>query len=65
MIIDSLTTIILNTLFLHTGRQISPDVAVMDGRKVSLDDINTVDRDQLVTTLASMLSSHTWPAGRA
>ena len=63
--IGSLTAIILNLLFFHIGRQASPDVAVVDGKKVNLDDINAMDRDQFVATFSSMFSSHTWPVERA
>ena len=63
--IGSLTAIILNILFFHIGRQASPDVAVVDGKKVNLDDINAMDRDQFVATFSSMFSSHTWPVERA
>ena len=63
--IGSLTAIILNILFFHIGRQASPDVAVVDGKKINLDDINAMDRDQFVATFSSMFSSHTWPVERA
>ena len=63
--IGSLTAIILNILFFHIGRQASPDVAVVDGKKINLDDVNAMDRDQFVATFASMFSSHTWPVERA
>ena len=63
--IGSLTAIILNILFFHIGREASPDVAVVDGKKVNLDDINAMDRDQFVATFSSMFSSHTWPVERA
>ena len=63
--IGSLTAIILNIIFFHIGRQASPDVAVVDGKKINLDDVNAMDRDQFVATFASMFSSHTWPVERA
>ena len=63
--IGSLTAIILNLLFFHIGRQASPDVAVVDGKKINLDDVNAMDRDQFVATFSSMFSSHTWPIERA
>ena len=63
--IGSLTAIILNILFFHIGRQASPDVAVVDGKKINLDDVNAMDRDQFVATFSSMFSSHTWPVERA
>ena len=63
--IGSLTAIILNILFFHIGRPASPDVAVVDGKKINLDDVNAMDRDQFVETFSSMFSSHTWPVERA
>ena len=63
--IGSLTAIILNILFFHIGRQASPDVAVVDGKKINLDDVNAMDRDQFVATFSSMFSAHTWPVERA
>ena len=63
--IGSLTAIILNLLFFHIGRPESPDVAVVDGKKINLDDVNAMDRDQFVATFSSMFSSHTWPVERA
>ena len=63
--IGSLTAIILNILFFHIGRQASPDVAVVDGKKINLDDVNAMDRNQFVATFSSMFSSHTWPVERA
>ena len=63
--IGSLTAIILNLLVFHIGRQASPDVAVVDGKKINLDDVNAMDRDQFVATFSSMFSAHTWPVERA
>jgi len=40
-------------------------VAVVDGKKINLDDVNAMDRDQFVATFSSMFSSHTWPVERA
>ena len=63
--IGSLTAIILNIFFFHIGRQASPDVAVVDGKKINLDDVNAMDRNQFVETFSSMFSAHTWPVERA
>ena len=63
--IGSLTAIVLNILFFHIGRPASPDVAVVDGKKINLDDVNAMDRDQFVETFSSMFSAHTWPVERA
>ncbi len=63
--IGSLTAIILNILFFHVGRQASPDVAVVDGKKINLDDVNAMDRSEFVSTFSVMFSQHTWPVERA
>ena len=63
--IGSLTAIILNLLFFHVGRQASPDVAVVDGKKINLDDVNAMDRSEFVSTFSVMFSQHTWPVERA
>ena len=63
--IGSLTTIILNLLFFHVGRQASPDVAVVNGKKINLDDVNAMDRSEFVSTFSVMFSQHTWPVERA
>ena len=63
--IGSLTAIILNLRFVHVGRQASPDVAVVDGKKINLDDVNAMDRSEFVSTFSVMFSQHTWPVERA
>ena len=63
--IGSLTAIILNLLFFHIGRQASPDVAVVDGKKINLDDVNAMDRETFVSTFSQMFTTQTWPAERA
>ena len=63
--IGSLTAIILNLLFFHVGRQASPDVAVVAGKKINLDDVNAMDRSEFVSTFSVMFSQHTWPVERA
>ena len=63
--IGSLTAIILNLLFFHIGRPASPDVAVVDGKKINLDDVNAMDRETFVSTFSQMFTTQTWPAERA
>ena len=63
--IGSLTAIILNILFFHVGRQASPDVAVVNGKKINLDDVNAMDRSEFASTFSVMFSQHTWPVERA
>ena len=63
--IGSLTAIILNLLFFHIGRPASPDVAIVDGKKINLDDVNAMDRETFVSTFSQMFTTQTWPAERA
>ena len=63
--IGSLTAIILNLLFFHIGRPTSPDVAVVDGKKINLDDVNAMDRQAFVSAFSKMFTTKTWPAERA
>lgn len=63
--IGSLTAIILNLLFFHIGRPASPDVAVVDGKKINLDDVNEMDRQAFVSAFSKMFTTKTWPAERA
>ena len=63
--IGSLTAIILNLLFFHIGRPASPDVAVVDGKKINLDDVNAMDRETFVSTFSQMFTTQTWPAEHA
>ena len=63
--IGSLTAIILNILFFHIGRSASPDVAVVDGKKINLDDVNAMDRQAFVSVFSKMFTTKTWPAERA
>ena len=59
------TAIILNLLFCHNGRPASPDVAVVDGKKINLDDVNAMDRPTFVSTFSKMFTTQTWPVERA
>ena len=63
--IGSLTAIILNLLFFHIGRAASPDVAIVDGKKINLDNVNAMDRETFVSTFSQMFTTQTWPAERA
>ena len=63
--IGSLTAIILTLLFFHIGRPASPDVAVVDGKKINLDDVNAMDRETFVSMFSQMFTTQTWPAERA
>ena len=63
--LGAVVAIILNILFFHVGRQASPDVAVVNGKKINLDDVNAMDRSEFVSTFSVMFSQHTWPVERA
>lgn len=62
MSVGAITAIILNLLFFHIGRQTGANVAVSDsGEKLTLDQINAMDREQFVDTLSPLFNSRTWP----
>ena len=62
--IGSITAVVLNLMFFHVGRQSGPDVARVDGRAVSLEEVNAMDREQFVAALSPMHAGATWPAER-
>lgn len=62
--IGSITAIVLNLLFFHVGRQAGPDVAVVKGRAVSLEEVNAMDQATFVEAFGSMYVGATWPAER-
>mgnify|MGYP002723222278 FL=1 len=61
MSIGAITAIGLNLLFFHTGRSRGGDVARTGGTRVSLDELNTMDRDDFVATLPPLFNNETWP----
>ena len=62
MSVGAITAIILNLLFFHVGRQTGANVAVSgSGEKLTLDQINAMDREQFVDTLSPLFNSRTWP----
>lgn len=61
MSIGAITAIGLNLLFFHTGRSRGGDVARTGGTRVSLDELNTMDRDDFVATLRPLFNNETWP----
>lgn len=62
MSVGAITAIILNLLFFHIGRQTGANVAVSgSGEKLTLDQINAMDRGQFVDTLSPLFNSRTWP----
>ena len=63
--IGAITAVALNLMFFHVGKADTPAVALVDGRPVSLDEVNGMDRDGFVAAFASMFSGQTWPVERA
>lgn len=62
--IGALTAVVLNLLFFHVGRQESTDVALVDGRAVSVEDVNAMDRGTFVETFSRLHAGAPWPAER-
>ena len=63
--IGALIAFILNVLFFHVGKQDGPDVAIVDGRPVDLDQVNAMDRETFVEAFKSMYDGDAWPVERA
>lgn len=63
--IGALTAFILNLLFFHIGKQDGPDVAIIDGRPVDLDQVNAMDRETFVEAFKGMYDGDVWPVERA
>ena len=63
--IGALTAFILNLLFFHVGKQDGPDVAIVDGRPVDLDQVNAMDRETVVEAFKGMYDGDVWPVERA
>lgn len=63
--IGAITAILLNLLFFHVGRKGGPSVAGDGPRDLSLDDVNTMDRDRFVETFKVLYPQETWPLERA
>ena len=63
--IGALIAFILNLLFFHVGKQDGPDVAIVDGRPVDLDQVNAMDRETFVEAFKGMYDGDVWPVERA
>lgn len=63
--IGALTAFILNLLFFHVGKQDGPDVAIVDGHPVDLDQVNAMDRETFVEAFKGMYDGDVWPVERA
>lgn len=63
--IGALTAFLLNILFFHIGKQDAPDLAIVNGRAVDLDEVNTMDREAFVAAFSGMYEGPKWPVERA
>ena len=63
--IGALTAFILNLLFFHVGKQDGPDVAIIDGHPVDLDQVNAMDCETFVEAFKGMYDGDVWPVERA
>jgi len=63
--LGAIVAIALNVLFFHVGPHRTPDVAVSDGRKISLEAVNQMSEADFVSTFGSLFSGSTWPVERA
>lgn len=63
--IGSLTAIVLNVVFHHTGFDAGPVVAGRPGAGVRLDDVATMSRAEFVDTFSGLFQGPTWVVERA
>lgn len=64
--VGSITAIVLNLLFFHVGPKKGEDIALSPtGRRVSLAEVNEMDKDTFVKTFMSLYNGATWPLERA
>ena len=59
--IGAIVAFALNLLFFHVGRPKGEDVALVDGRGVSLEDVNDMAHDAFVGAFGALYSGATWP----
>ncbi len=62
--LGSIVAIILNLLFFHIAPHSSSDIAVAGDRPVTLDEINTMDKETFVSTFSSLYPLE-WPLEQA
>ncbi|MDO4613466.1 MAG: solute carrier family 23 protein [Actinomycetaceae bacterium] len=64
--VGSITAIVLNLLFFHVGPRRGENIALSPtGRRVSLEEVNAMDKDTFVSTFASLYNGASWPLERA
>lgn len=65
MTMGAVTAIVLNVLFFHIGRgDGSPVVSAPDGRALTIDEVNAMDREQFVDAFSALFNTQTWPLER-
>lgn len=62
--IGALTAVLLNLLFFHTGNTDGPDLAVKDGKAITLSQINALDHDEFVEVFSPLFPVR-WPIEEA
>ncbi|WP_316670643.1 solute carrier family 23 protein [uncultured Propionibacterium sp.] len=63
--LGAVVAIVLNVLFFHVGPHRAPDVAVSNGRKVSLEAVNRMSGAEFAATFGPLFSGADWPVERA
>lgn len=64
--VGAITAIVLNLLFFHIGRQQGSHVATdASGRRIGIEAVNAMDREEFVATFGTLFNGATWPLERA
>ncbi|PMC74828.1 solute carrier family 23 protein [Brachybacterium sp. UMB0905] len=64
--VGAITAIVLNLLFFHIGRQQGSHVATdATGRRIGIEAVNAMDREEFVATFGTLFNGATWPLERA
>ncbi|WIK65043.1 solute carrier family 23 protein [Gleimia hominis] len=63
--IGSITAIVLNLVFFHLVKTRGEDVALTKGKRLTLSDVNAMDKTQFVHTFKRLFNDATWPVERA
>lgn len=60
--VGAISAIVLNIVFFHLGRQTGAHIATdTTGRRISIEDVNEMERDQFVATFGTLFNGATWP----
>jgi OHCU decarboxylase len=63
--LGSITAILLNLVFFHIGKSRGPAVAGTPGAAIRLDQVNSMSRDEFVTTFSRLFQGPHWVVERA